>query len=109
MPDPPIIQPMAIEAFKTLELNVGFITSFIQRIGTVIAHDVPHVPVLMMDDSPLYVNTFNVRTTLLRANRDPDFFNHLMDNNPIPGLIVRAGRITNGDEIMPAAYDAATV
>ncbi|CAB3232762.1 unnamed protein product [Arctia plantaginis] len=46
---------------------------------------------------------------MARANRDPDFFNQLIEHNPIPGLIIRAGRIINNDAIMPAAYDAAMV
>ncbi|CAB3249156.1 unnamed protein product [Arctia plantaginis] len=81
LPDPPIVQPTAVEAFKTLELNVGFIISYIQRIGTVIAHDIPHVPMLMLDDSPFYVTVFNLRTVMARANRDPDFFNQLVEHN----------------------------
>lgn len=94
------------EAMKTLELNVGFITSYIQRIGVVIAHDVPHVPIMMDDRSPFYLNLFNLRNTLVAANQDDDRYNHFMAHNPVPGVKTRGDRITNIDEIIPALYTA---
>lgn len=106
-PDPPIIPAAMLEGFKTLELNVGFITSYIQRIGCVIAHDVPNVPMLMMDVSPLYVNIFNLRTILQEIGNNEDRFAEFLEKNPIPGMAVANGRITNANAIMPRDYDTA--
>lgn len=108
-PDPPIIPADVLECFKTLELNVGFITAYIQRIGCVIANDVPHVPMLMMDESPLYINIFNLRRTLDTIARNEDRFDDFIQRNPIPGLAVVQDRVTNAEIIMPRAYGPATI
>lgn len=106
-PTPPIIPADILECFKTLELNVGFITSYIQRIGCIIANDVPHVPMLMMDESPIYINIFNLRPTLEMLARNEDRFDDFMRRNSIPGLAVIQSRITNIEVIMPRAYGSA--
>lgn len=106
-PDPPVIPSALLESFKTLELNVGFITSYIQRIGSVVAHDVPNVPMLMMDASPLYINIFNLRMILDEIGNHEDRFAEFIDKNSIPGLAVANNRITNANAIMPRAYGPA--
>lgn len=103
-PDPPIIPADMLESFKTLELNIGWITSYIQRIGCIVANDTPTVPMLMMDESPLYINIFNLRRTLDAIARNEDRFDDFMSRNSIPGLAVVQDRITNVEKVMPRAY-----
>lgn len=97
---------------KTCELNVGFIIGYIQRIGLVIAHDTPHVPVLMTEDvfSPFYVNIFTLRACLSGLNRATgEEFDYFFQHNSIPGVRIQGDRIVNLNEIMPANYDAAAL
>lgn len=113
LPPSPIVAFDMIEAMKTCELNVGFIAGYIQRIGLVIAHDVPHVPILMTEDvmSPFYVTIFTLRACLDGLNRGNHGaeFEYFLQHNPVPGLRAVNGRITNINAIIPANYAAADV
>lgn len=113
LPPTPIVGFDMIEAMRTCELNVGFIAGYIQRIGLVIAHDVPHVPMLMSTDvmSPFYVTIFTLRACLDGINRADNGaqFNYFLEHNPIPGIRNNNGRITNVNAIIPANYSAADV
>lgn len=110
LPPPPVLTFDIVEALKACELNIGLITGYIQRIGCITAHDVPHVPVLMTEDvlSPFYVNIFTLRATLDALNNAaPEFVEHFIQHNSIPGIRVAANRITNAEQVIPRDYASA--
>lgn len=64
---------------------------------------------LMMDETPLYLNIFNLRRTLDMIARNEDRFDDFIQRNPIPGLAVVQDRVTNAETIMPRAYGPAVI
>lgn len=104
--------PSVIAAMETCELNVGFITQYINNIGPVTVNDDVYVPVLMPTaQNPLYFSISTLRASLgVLLNPQHNMYDYWLANNSVPGIhLDDNGLLTNLNQIIPPVYGSAQI
>lgn len=104
--------PSVLAAMEACQLNVGFITQYVNNLGPVAVHDDTYVPVLMpVNFNPLYFSVQTLRTSLgVLLNPQHDMYEYWLNNNSVPGIILNPqGVLLNRDQIIPQVYGSTEI